>query len=229
MELELMESLNRMQGQQETDWLQFGFIMGTAIVFGVLLKLLYTLYFRENEPQDFSLARGLILITPALTATFWMIQSSLVLSLGLLGTLSFVRFRTPVKRAEDVAFIIVALAVSVALAIGAIPVALILVGCLFIYTGIRNLPVLPMGRKKSAVITFNTKKSISSEDIMMALKALDIKSEFVSARTYDGITSYVFNASRIAGKNRDGITDKLNDLDGQSQINVFFPDQRLGT
>ena len=86
----------------------FALVMVVAIVFGVLLFLLYNLYFHDNEPQDGSLARSLILLTPSLTATFWMIQSSVILSLGLLGSLSFVRFRTPVKRSEDVTFIVIA-------------------------------------------------------------------------------------------------------------------------
>ena len=53
-----------------------------------------------------------MLIAPSVTAIFWAIQYSLPLSLGLLGALSFVRFRTPVKSGEDIAFILMVIALS---------------------------------------------------------------------------------------------------------------------
>lgn len=59
-------------GSQHT----FSFIiaMASSALFGYMLKNLYELYFQDNEPQDGSLARSLVLLAPALTATFWMIQ-----------------------------------------------------------------------------------------------------------------------------------------------------------
>jgi len=53
------------------------------------------------------------LIALALTAIFLTVQFSLPLSLGLLGALSVVRFRTPVKQPEEVAFLFVVIAASV--------------------------------------------------------------------------------------------------------------------
>ena len=229
MDLELIERLHE-QGTHDFDWLHFTFIIFVAMIFGFLLNLLYSIYFRDNEPQDYSLSRSLVLMTPALTATFWMIQSSLILSLGLLGTLSFVRFRTPIKRAEDIAFIIIALAVSVALAINAFPVAIVLVSSLFFYSLVRNAPFFfQLAKKRTAIITFNTKRQISSSEVIKTLAELRIKGDFVSARSYDGITSYVFNASKISQTNRDQITDQLLKIDESAQINIFFPDSRIGT
>jgi len=42
---------------------------------------------------------------PVITALFLVIQSSIPLSLGLLGALSFVRFRTPVKDPAEIGFL----------------------------------------------------------------------------------------------------------------------------
>ena len=84
------------------------FMLFLSLLYGIMLNVLYSIYYRESEPMDASLARSLILLTPTLMTIFWMIQFSLPLSVGLLGTLSFVRFRAPVKRAEDIAFIVIA-------------------------------------------------------------------------------------------------------------------------
>ena len=88
--MEKMDGLMELLTNQEPASV-FGFTLSIsiALVFGIMLNILYNLYFRDNEPQDGSLARSLVLLTPSLCATFWMIQSSIILSLGLLGSLSF--------------------------------------------------------------------------------------------------------------------------------------------
>ena len=212
------------------DLFQFGLSLIVSIVFGILLQLMYNLYFHDNEPQDGSLARSLVLLTPALTATFWMIQSSLVLSIGLLGSLSFVRFRTPVKRPEDISFIVIGLAVAVACATGAFVIAFALVLMMFVYTLGRNFLWGPGGqiRGRFAIVTFNTAQKTNIREITNALEGLEIKPEFVSSRTYDGITSYVFNAKRVTTDGHDRINLKLSDLDANAHINIFYPNDRLG-
>lgn len=223
--------LDRLQAGVEPadDLAGFGLSLLAAIGFGLMLKLLYGLYFRENEPQDGSLARSLVLLTPALTATFWMIQSSLVMSLGLLGSLSFVRFRTPVKRAEDVAFIVVVLAVSIACATSAFLIAGALMVLLLGYTLARNhLGGKLAAKHRFAVITFNTGGGATADGVLRALEPLRVHPTFISSRTYDGITSFVFNAARVGERSHDAITAALGGIDRAAHVNIFYPNERLG-
>lgn len=226
------EILNRvftLPTESALDTADFAIAMGISLIFGLILHQLYNLYFQDNEPQDGSLARSLILMTPALTATFLMIQSSLALSLGLLGSLSFVRFRTPVKRAEDVSFIIVVVAVAIACASGVYVLAISLVSLLFLFTALRNIWGAKMGRKeKSAIITFNTRRKSSTAEIHNLFEVLKVKSDFISSRSYDGITSYVFSATRISKDLHDAIATQLAEYDQQAHINIFYPSDRLG-
>lgn len=207
----------------------FALAMVIAIAFGLLLFLLYNLYFQDNEPQDGSLARSLILLTPALTATFWMIQSSIILSLGLLGSLSFVRFRTPVKRSEDVTFIVMTICSAIACATYSFAIGATLIGILFVFTVIRNfwnINILRTGR--FAVVTFNTRKSTSIAAIKLVFKEVGVRGEFVSSRTYDGITSFVFNAKNISKTQHDGLSTQLQNYDESASFNIFYPNDRLG-
>ncbi|SMF49594.1 DUF4956 domain-containing protein [Pseudobacteriovorax antillogorgiicola] len=207
----------------------FALVMIVAILFGVLLFLLYNLYFHDNEPQDGSLARSLILLTPALTATFWMIQSSVILSLGLLGSLSFVRFRTPVKRSEDVTFIVIALAVSIACATMNFAIGAVLVGILFAFTIIRNFWTVSLsGKGRFAVVTFNTRQDTTVAAIKEAFKSVGLQSQFVSSRSYDGITSFVFNASKVSKEQHEALSVKLSEFDREASFNIFYPNDRLG-
>jgi hypothetical protein len=216
-------------GPQNTSDIQsFLLCMGAAVVFGVSLNLLYKLYFRDNEPQDGSLARSLMLLTPALSATFWIIQSSVILSLGLLGSLSFVRYRTPVKRSEDVTFIVIALAVAISCATLNFLIATALMGFLFGFTLLRNLTGIAQSRERFAIVTFNTRKTHVMEDMSKIFHEVGVKAEFVSSRTYDGITSLVFNAPKVTQEKHDRITTFLSQLDHQASFNIFYPNERLG-
>lgn len=211
------------------DAISFAGTIIISLIFGSLLYLLYVLYFHENEPQDGSLARSLILLVPALTATFWMIQSSVVLSLGLLGSMSFVRFRTPVKRAEDVTFIVIALAVSISCGTHNYAVGVILIGILFVFSLVKNSFFRShSGPRRYAVVTFNSSTVSELSTIKACFYSLNLKSEFVSARTYDGITSYVFHVAKLSREQHESLAVKLSNLDSEASYNIFYPNDRIG-
>lgn len=106
-----------------------------AVAVSMVLSFGYVVFYRLNfkgSQLDESLYRSFMLLAPAVTSIFWVIQFSLPLSLGLLGALSFVRFRTPVKRAEDIAFILLVIASGLACAVYQFAIAgvlLVIVGC----------------------------------------------------------------------------------------------------
>ncbi|MBI2603000.1 MAG: hypothetical protein HYW48_08085 [Deltaproteobacteria bacterium] len=209
----------------------FVIMLTVALIYGVMLHQLYNVYYRENEPVDASLSRSLILLTPALMTIFWVIQFSLPLSVGLLGTLSFVRFRSPVKRAEDVAFIVIALACSVSTAIVKPLIGAGLILIFLIYSLTRNFfrPASLSG-KNFAVLTFNTKMDTRLTDLESEIRKARCRSfEFVSSRTYDGITSFVFNIANLRQVHLSDLTHRLEEMDKGSSINVFYPNGRLGS
>lgn len=92
--------------------MEFSVSVCFSLAAGVACMLIYRLYFSKSFERNDSLTRSFIVIAPAITAIFWAIQYSLPLSLGLLGALSFVRFRTPIKKPEDIAFILLVIALS---------------------------------------------------------------------------------------------------------------------
>lgn len=74
------------------------------------------LKFFENRETGSQIHRAFPLLGPSVTTLFICIQFSLPLSLGLLGALSIVRFRTPIKEPEEIAFIMVLISASIAIA-----------------------------------------------------------------------------------------------------------------
>lgn len=100
--------------QQIGPW-SFVFLMATSLVASLLASYLY-LQFYASRTTGSEVHRAFPLLGISITAIFICIQFSLPLSLGLLGALSIVRFRTPIKEPEEIGFIMLVIAASIAVA-----------------------------------------------------------------------------------------------------------------
>jgi hypothetical protein len=85
---------------------------------GVFLSLLLRWHFKYfgstlSNREEFSQVCPFILLTTILIIT--VVKSSLALSLGLVGALSIVRFRTPIKEPEELAYLFIAIAMGLGL------------------------------------------------------------------------------------------------------------------
>jgi len=87
---------------------------------GVLLSLVIKWHFRRfgstlSNREEFGQVFPFVLLTTILIIT--VVKSSLALSLGLVGALSIVRFRTPIKEPEELAYLFIS--ISIGLGLGA--------------------------------------------------------------------------------------------------------------
>lgn len=64
-------------------------------------------YKRKNFEQNF------IIIAPVITLLIFIVKSNLALSLGLVGALSIIRYRTAIKDPEEIAYLFICVAVGV--------------------------------------------------------------------------------------------------------------------
>lgn len=214
----------------QTNVLQFIFTLIASLFLGLSFSFIYKSYFRENEPVEASIGRSFPLMSPAVTTIFWLIQYSLPLSLGLLGALSFVRFRTPVKRAEDIAFILLLIAGSLACAVGQFLTAIALVVLVALYGLLRNrIPNLQGASGDFAVLTINLTVDIDVQSLEEQLKKEIKKLYLVSSTVHDGITSYVFNIPHIKSEHQNKIIGHLSSIDPQVRVDLFFPANLYGS
>ena len=84
-------------------------VLGTALVCGMSLYIVYKLFY---QGAVYSENFGLLIVMTTMTVAFIImtISSNIVLSLGMVGALSIVRFRTAVKDPLDVGFLFLAIA-----------------------------------------------------------------------------------------------------------------------
>jgi hypothetical protein len=86
--------------------------LGFSLVASIVVYFLYQMFYGSRHIGA-GVHRTFIIGGPAITALFLGIQVSIPLSLGLLGALSFVRFRTPVKDPAEIGFLLLLIASSI--------------------------------------------------------------------------------------------------------------------
>jgi hypothetical protein len=109
-----------------------------SLVASIVTYLMYQLFYGSRHIGA-GVHRTFIIGGPAITALFLGIQVSIPLSLGLLGALSFVRFRTPVKDPAEIGFLLLLIASSIGAATNNYLVTGILFVVVFIALGIHWL------------------------------------------------------------------------------------------
>ena len=95
--------------------------MAIAMVLAFLLGLfIFFIYKKSYSGVMYSASFGVTLIALSLITTLLImtVVSNIVLSLGMVGALSIVRFRTAIKEPMDIAFLFWAIAVGIVLAAG---------------------------------------------------------------------------------------------------------------
>lgn len=97
-----------------------------AIAFG-LGMFIFLVYKKTYQGVMYSSSFGttLVALTMITTVVILAVTSNVVLSLGMVGALSIVRFRTAIKEPLDIAFLFWSIAVGIVLAAGMIPLAVI--------------------------------------------------------------------------------------------------------
>jgi len=112
--------------------------VGFSLLASIIAYLMYQ-YFYGSRNIGAGVHRMFIIGGPAITTLFLGIQTSIPLSLGLLGALSFVRFRTPVKDPAEIGFLLLLIASSIGAATGNFLVTTVLYVIVFVALGIQWL------------------------------------------------------------------------------------------
>jgi len=77
------------------------------ILIYVYRKFSLSVYKRKNFEQNF------IIVAPVITMLIFIVKSNLALSLGLVGALSIIRYRTAIKDPEEIAYLFICVAIGV--------------------------------------------------------------------------------------------------------------------
>jgi len=219
----LIGALTQGAGPQITP-LAFLMLMAVSLLSSLFIAYLYV-HFYSNRATGSQVHRAFPLLGISITAIFVTIQFSLPLSLGLLGALSIVRFRTPIKEPEEIGFIMLVISVSLATA----TFKLAFVGIIFVVAlGALFAQVLARGFARGAsdgtiVISLPAKGPLADPAAITALlrkRLPKAKIESVSQSDRETVVSY--NVQGLADSALAGLQAELNAAAGPSSYNVFF-------
>ena len=187
-------------------------VLALTLSFGLGL-FIYYVYRKTYAGVMFSQSFGgsLIAMTMITTMVILAVTSNVVLSLGTVGALSIVRFRTAIKEPMDIAFLFWAIAGGIVLAAGMIPLAIfgsVIIGIIMIVFCNRRAACKPY----IAVISC---ADADAEHVVAAyLKAHTEKTLVKSKSAQKGCIELSYEVT-LKQDNTDFITD-LSELDGVS-------------
>lgn len=191
--------------------LDMAIALGLAFVLGLFIFMVYKKTFK-GVMYSASFGVSLLALTLITTLIIMAISSNVILSLGMVGALSIVRFRSAIKEPIDIAFLFWAISIGIVLGAGLIPLAVF--GSLFI--GI--VMVLFVNQKSTDnpyILVIKCDGDDSEKDVLdyikQSVKKHVVKSKTVAAasgveltveiRLKDMSTRFVNEISRIAGVN----------------------------
>lgn len=152
--------------------------MGLALIIGLFILLIYK---KTYAGVMYSSAFGVSIVAMSLVTTLIIlaVTSNVVLSLGMVGALSIVRFRTAVKEPLDIAYIFWALSVGIVIGAGLFTLAII--GSIFI--GITLLVLVNTKTNNTPYIVVLNLDNYEAEKEALNLIKKDTKKSVVKAKT----------------------------------------------
>lgn len=194
-----------------------------SLVSALVASLLYT-YFYENRGTGSQVHRAFPLLGISITTLFLGVQMSLPLSLGLLGALSIVRFRTPIREPEEVGFIMLLIASSITCATFNFQLLIVLnlvaVLTLFALRGKRLLK--HRGRDGMLILTMSQEKATEKlKQVCAYLKEHTSRNVLESSSTRDAIASIHFSFSGLK-KPVEEVQSEIKSLAESQSIHIFF-------
>jgi hypothetical protein len=204
--------------------LAFLMLMAISLLASLFISYLYV-HFYANRATGSQVHRAFPLLGISITAIFVTIQFSLPLSLGLLGALSIVRFRTPIKEPEEIGFIMLVIAVSIATATFKLAfVGIIFVVALAALFGQALTRRLGQGAGDGTIVISLAAGGKAADPAaitaLLRRRLPKAKLESVSQNERETVVSYHFQG--LSDTALAGLQAEIGDAAGPSSYNVFF-------
>ncbi len=165
--------------------------IAVTALFGLYIFMIYRLISQKtfySKTFNVSLV-ALAMITAGIILA---IQSSVVISLGMVGALSIVRFRTAIKNPMDLVFLFWSISIGIICGAGLFEVALIV--SVTVTIAIIGLELLPMV-KVPKLLVINAQDTLEEEDLIEIIKKYSKRHNVKSRNLTDGGIDMVIELS----------------------------------
>ena len=205
-------------------------LINLVLVFVLVLIAAYT-YRKTHSGVAYTQSFNFAMIMVALIVSMVMmtIQSNLALSIGLVGSLSVIRFRAVIRDTRDMAFLF--LAIAIGLACGAcnyrVAISGTLIICLLCIIS-QKMRFSPIASAEYVLIfrcpgTGETRSAVE-EHIQSMTRWYRLRSMH---ETGDGPVEYTYLVAFTRGQAPEGLAEALRSVDDLGQISLISPDNDL--
>lgn len=199
-----------------------------STVLGVIISQLYKGTHRGMNYEN-TFMSSLVLMAPIVTLVMLYVRGDLVLSLGLIGSLSIVRFRTAIKDTRDMIFIFWVIAVG--LGAGTYNWSVVLLSSLFIMVVVYTLYFVRYGRveNKDFILSISGRlphpKEKSAAIIQRHSQSARLRSYEVQEDVWE--TIYELRLPEDQGAPADTLIDELKSLPEIDNVSLLAPQLSL--
>ncbi len=182
--------------------------LSLSFVIGLFIFLIYKKVYQGVMYSD-SFGVSLIAISMITSLVIIAVTSNVVLSLGMVGALSIVRFRTAIKEPMDIAFLFWAIAVGIVLGAGLLPLAIIgsvIIGVIIVIFSTRKLGDTPY-------ILVVSCKDEETENKAYKLIKEEAKKSLLKSKSVNKLGIELTYEVRIKDDNT-GFINKISEVDG---------------
>ena len=182
--------------------------LGLAFVIGLFIFLIYKKTYSGVMYSD-SFGVSLIAMSMITSLVIIAVTSNVVLSLGMVGALSIVRFRTAIKEPMDIAFLFWAIAVGIVLGAGLLPLAIIgsvIIGIIIVVFSTRKIGDTPY------ILVVNCENE-ETESAAYELIKTEAKKSLLKSKAVNKLGVELTYEVRIKDDNT-GFVNKISAVDG---------------
>lgn len=192
--------------------IQIGITLAISFIIGLFIFQVYKrTYNSVVYTKSFNLS--LVVMTMITSLVIMAVTSNIVLSLGMVGALSIVRFRTALKDPMDIVFMFWAIAVGIVNGAGLFLLAIVgslVIGLIIYLFSVNN-------KKETPYILLITFATIKAEKLLIDKIKSSVDRYFIKSKTYDGDAIELTIEIRIKD-DEIGLVNELKLIDSVSNI-----------
>ena len=200
------------------------FSMALSTIVGLLISQLYRGTHRGLNYEHTFMA-SLVMLAPIVTLVMLFIRGDLVLSLGLIGSLSIIRFRTAVKDTRDMVFIFWVIAVG--LGAGTYNWSTVLVASLFVMLVVVGLVYIRYGHTHNAdfVLAVTGSTNYEGEKIRETVQVFTTDARMRTYEVEDGHWEVIYELrlKDLTSQSADELIAALKAMKGVQNISLLAP------
>ena len=185
-----------------------------ALVIGLFIFVVYKKTF-NGVMYSTGFAMTLVGLSLVTTLVIMAVTSNVVLSLGMVGALSIVRFRAAIKEPVEIVYLFWAIAVGIVIGAGMIPLAVIgsvIIGVILILFANRRIHDNPY------ILIFNCRDE-KAEESAIHLTGSGVERFMVKSKTVNGAGIEVTAEVRLKDAGT-SFVNRLNDIEGVNEVTL---------